>query len=272
MPTNVINGLQIFWEERGTDGAPLVLVHGSWGDHHNWDGVAPELAHTFRVVTYDRRGHSQSERPVGQGHIAEDVEDLAALIRARGLVPAHVVGNSYGAAIAVKLACEKPDLFASMTVHEPPLLGMLGDHPALPAVRQRINAVLDLLRAGQNKLGAQRFVETVALGPGMWDRLPPEMQQIFVLNAPTFLDEQNEPDSVMTVDLERLSTFDRPALITQGDQSPPFFGLIVDKIAAALPRARRHMFRGAGHVPHVTHAEEYVRIVSEFTGAITVAD
>lgn len=271
MPIDVINGVQIFWEQHGAAGAPVVLVHGSWGDHHNWDAVVDRLAAAFRVVTYDRRGHSQSERPKEQGRIEEDVADLAALISTRALAPAHLVGNSYGAAIVLKLACVRPDLFASMAVHEPPLLGMLEDHPALPAVRERIGAVLDLLRAGQNVLGAQRFVESVALGPGMWERLPPEMQQVFVVNAPTFLDEQNEPDSVMTVDLARLSAFPAPTMATQGDQSPPFFGAIMDKIASALPHARRHTFQGAGHVPHVTHADEYVRVLSEFINTATVA-
>jgi hypothetical protein len=59
------------------------------------------------------------------------------------------------------------------------------------------------------------------------------MRQTFVFNAPTWLDEMNEP-SAFSVDLERLATFHQPALISQGDQSPPFFGAILDRIATAL--------------------------------------
>jgi len=254
----------LYWEQHGERGAPLVLVHGSWGDHHNWDAVVPALARSFRVFTYDRRGHSQSEGLAAQGHIDEDVADLAGLITSNGLAPAHIAGNSFGAAITLKLAAARPDVFASMTVHEPPLIGMLGQHPALPIVRERIGLVLDMLRAGKHEAGAEQFVETVGLGPGMWARLPPEMRQTFVSNAPTFLDEMNEPESVMAVDLTRLAAFDRPALVTQGDQSPPFFGVILEKIAAALPQARRHTFRGAGHIPHVTHPEDYVKVVGGF--------
>jgi pimeloyl-ACP methyl ester carboxylesterase len=262
MSTSRINGVTLFWERRGDRGPPLVLVHGSWGDHHNWDAVVPELAGSFRVITYDRRGHSQSERTAGQGHIDEDVADLGALLEHLQLAPAHVVGNSYGAAITLKLACARPELFASMAAHEPPLIGMLGDHPSVPIVRRRIGAVLALLKAGRDEEGARLFVETVGLGPGMWARLPPEMHETFVRNAPTFLDEMNEPESVMAVDLRRLSAFDRPALVSQGDQSPPFFSVIFDQIAAAMPHARRHVFKGAGHVPHVTHPEEFVRVIS----------
>ena len=66
MPRTMINGLQIYWELTWDSGDALVLVHGSWGDHHNWDRVVPQLAQSLQVLTYDRRGHSQSERPISQ--------------------------------------------------------------------------------------------------------------------------------------------------------------------------------------------------------------
>ncbi|HEY6212538.1 MAG TPA: alpha/beta fold hydrolase, partial [Vicinamibacterales bacterium] len=92
MPITTINGVRLYWEQQG-DGAPLVLVHGSWGDHHNWDAVVPQLSRSFRVFTYDRRGHSQSERLAAQGHVDEDVADLAAFITAQRLAPVHLAGN-----------------------------------------------------------------------------------------------------------------------------------------------------------------------------------
>ncbi len=110
MPITTINGVRLFWEQTGDHGAPLVLVHRSWADHHSWDAVVPGLARTFRVFTYDRRGHSQSERLPAQGSIEEDIADLAALITTNGLAPVHVAGNSFGAAITLKLAAAQPDL------------------------------------------------------------------------------------------------------------------------------------------------------------------
>lgn len=271
MPLDSINGVQLFWEQRGDVGAPVVFVHGSWGDHHNWDAVVGAFARSYRVFTYDRRGHSQSERLTTQGSIEEDVADLAAFVWARNLKPAHVIGNSAGAAIVLKLAAAQPELFASVVAHEPPLLGMIPDDPMLPAVRQRIGAVVEKLRAGDMEAGARQFVETIAFGPGAWATLLPETQRTFVFNAPTFLDEQDEPESVMSVDLHGLAAFSRPLLLTQGDRSAPFFRVITDRIAAALPGARRHMFQGAGHVPHLTDPDEYVNVVRGFVDAIGAA-
>jgi pimeloyl-ACP methyl ester carboxylesterase len=150
MPISVINGIRLYSEWQG-NGAPVVLVHGSWGDHDNWDLVVSGLARTFRVLTYDRRGHSQSERLTTPGSVEEDVADLALLITSQNLQPAHIVGNSFGGSIVLKLAAARPDLFVSLTVHEPPLVGLLGNDPGLPAVQQRIEAVIATLnQAGRS--------------------------------------------------------------------------------------------------------------------------
>jgi pimeloyl-ACP methyl ester carboxylesterase len=271
MPVSSINGIRLYWEQRGERGPSVVFVHGSWGDHHNWDLVVPALAGSFRVFTYDRRGHSQSERPPGQGTLDQDVEDLAALIRGNGLAPAHVIGNSAGAMLTLKTAAAHPELFASAVAHEPPLFAMIHDHPMLPAARERVAAVVQRLRAGDMESGAKLFVETIAFGPGMWDQLPPETRRTFVFNAPTWLDEVNEGERVMAVDVDRLATFGRPMLLSQGDQSAPFFPAIVDKLLGSLPAAQGHVFRGAGHVPHLTMPDEYVRVVSSFLNGVASA-
>src|SRR5579864_7943754 len=89
MPFATINSVELYYEVTGS-GEPMVLVHGSWGDHHNWDTVVPPLSKSFQVVTFDRRGHSQSEAGSGEGSFAEDADDLAGLIEQLGLAPAHV--------------------------------------------------------------------------------------------------------------------------------------------------------------------------------------
>ena len=52
MPIQLIHGVQLYWEQGGS-GDPVILVHGSWGDHHNWDTVVPLLSKSFQVVTFD---------------------------------------------------------------------------------------------------------------------------------------------------------------------------------------------------------------------------
>jgi pimeloyl-ACP methyl ester carboxylesterase len=267
MATAKVNGVRLFYELSGTGEVPLVFVHGSWDSHHDWDLVVPRLADSFRVLTYDRRGHSESERPAGQGSVREDVADLAALIEYLGLVPAWVVGNSFGASITLRLAGERPELFRGLIGHEPPLLSLLGDDPTLAPllkqVEQRIGAVVELIASGDHAGAAQQFVETLALGPGMWAQVPPDFQQTLIENAPTFLDEASDPEQ-LAFDLESIRGFSQPVLLTVGDQSPPIFAPVVAKLTKALPRAEVLTFPGAGHIPHATDPEAYVEAVIAF--------
>jgi pimeloyl-ACP methyl ester carboxylesterase len=272
MATIGINGTTIFWERSGSSGEPLVLVHGSWVDHHNWDLVVPSLSRSFRVLTYDRRGHSESERPASRYRIAAEVADLAALIEGLHIGPAHIIGNSSGGSIVLRLAGERPDLFRSLVVNEPALFALLADggqgQAALQAVKARIAAVVELLEAGDMEGGVREFVERIAFGPGAWDQIPPDVRKTVIFNAPTFLAEMHDPE-FFSIDLGRLRRFAAPALLTLTEHGPPVFRQIVDTVASALPHAARMTFAGTGHEPEQTDPEAYVAAVEGFIAAVT---
>lgn len=267
MPADQINDVNLYWELHGLAGEPLVLVHGSWGDHHNWDAVVDELSKTFRVLTYDRRGHSRSERPQQQGNTEEDVADLIALVEHLQLAPAHIAGNSFGAAIALKAAAQRPDIFQTLVVHEPPLFGLIQDESfltnTLPVLNSRIEAVVEKIAEKKEEKAAELFVETIAMGPGSWQELSKATQQTFVFNAPTFYDEIMDPGSLQ-MNIESLKRFDKPAMLTSGTQSPPFFLQVVETLMQALPQAERMTFPEAGHVPHMSHPDKYIQVIKEF--------
>jgi pimeloyl-ACP methyl ester carboxylesterase len=273
MSTSTVNDVQLYWELTGNSGEPLVLVHGSWVDHHNWDAVVPALSQSFRVLTYDRRGHSQSDRPASQGSVREDAADLAALIEALDLAPAHIVGHSFGGSIVLRLAGERPDLFRSVIVNEPPLFDLLADEPdghaILQAIRPGIDAVVELLEVGDLEGGVRAFVEII-FGSGVWEQIPQAVKQIVIFNAPTFLDERRDPES-LSINLDGLHHFSRPALLTLGEQGPPFFKPIVEKIARVLPLAERMTFPGAGHEPEYDTPEGYVTRITEFITRVNSA-
>ena len=262
-----VNGVQIFYELAGAEAVPVVLVHGSWDSHHDWDLVAPALAKEYRTLTYDRRGHSQSERPAGQGSVREDVADLAALMQKLQLAPAWVIANSFGASISLRLASEQPEVFRGLIAHEPPLFSLLSDDPSLAPllkeVQTKIGAVGARIASGDHAGATEQFVETVAIGPGGWASLPSEIQQGMIENAPSFLDEVNDPEQ-LEFELEWLRNFSKPTLLTFGDQSPPMFAPVVKRLAKALPHAHVVELPGAGHVPHTTHPENYLDAIVAF--------
>ena len=110
MPETEANGVRLYYEIHG-GGEPLVLVHGSWVDATRWRFVVPGLAESFRVLVYDRRGHSRSERPDARGSVDEDGSDHAALLETLDHAPAHDVTNNYGGTIAPRQATRRPEIF-----------------------------------------------------------------------------------------------------------------------------------------------------------------
>jgi pimeloyl-ACP methyl ester carboxylesterase len=274
MPFDAINGVKLYWELSGSKGDPIVFIHGSWGDHHNWDNVTGPLSDNFRVLSYDRRGHSQSERLDQQGNMEEDVADLVALLRHLDIAPAHIIGNSGGAAVALKTAAQHPALFRTLVVHEPALFGILKNipqaQPYLQEINNRIAGVVSLIEKGENEEGAKRFVETIAFGPGTWNGLPSIVKETFIYNAPTFLDETKDPDN-LEMNIDSLLQFTKPALLTSGTESAPFFPMVLDQLKKVLPNATRKIIEGTGHVPHLSHPQEYIRLIKDFCDGYAIA-
>jgi pimeloyl-ACP methyl ester carboxylesterase len=262
-----VNGVRLYYAFEG-QGAPVVLLHGSWGDASSWQPVLPRLAESFRVLVYDRRGHSRSERPQGQGSFEQDGDDLAALLEALDLAPAHVVANSSGANIALRLAPKQEELFRSLSCHEPPLWDLLPDDPGIQKLRQQgasiEEAVGKRIAEGDDEAAARLFAEEVAFGPGAWENaLPDPVKAMFVNNAPTFLDELHDPDQYVA-DLSALAGVQLPLLLTQGSESPPLFARVIDRLVDAAPQVRRQTIDGAGHVPHLEAPERYADSIVSF--------
>ena len=201
----------------------------------------------------------------------EDVADLAALIEMLGLAPADIVGQSLGSAIVLRLAGERPDLFRSLIVNEPPLLDLLAGGADRQAVREvyraRLASVRESLEAGDIEGGLRQFVEEVVFGPGAWAQVPEEIKRAVMFNAPTLLDEMRDPE-VLSLDLARLRHFSRPALLTLGEESPPYFRPILEQVAGALPQAEVRTFPGAGHEPQEDQPEAYVAAMTRFLASV----
>lgn len=256
-----VNGVNLYYELHGA-GEPVALVHGSWADTTSWGQVLKGLAESFQVLIYDRRGHSQSERPATQGSIDEDGDDLAGLLEALELAPAHVVTNSWGGNVALRLAVREQGVFRSLTCHEPPLWGLLEDDPESQAILSQgartLESVGRRIADGDHAGAARQFVEEVAFGPGAWDtQMPPALKEMFVRNAPTFLDELRDP-SQLGIDKDALGGLAMPVRLTQGSESLPTFPRVIDRLESLIPRVTRETIQGAGHVPHVTTPGPYI--------------
>src|SRR5207248_10074284 len=103
------SGLRLHYQQVGS-GPDLVMIHGLTGNLAVWHlKIAPLLWDHFRITTYDLRGHGYSDMPP-TGYSAGDMAaDLEQLLDALDIEQAYVAGHSFGADIALYLACVRPE-------------------------------------------------------------------------------------------------------------------------------------------------------------------
>jgi pimeloyl-ACP methyl ester carboxylesterase len=123
MPEVPLNGVRLYYEEHG-QGDPILCIHGTSSSAMVWRPAAiDDLATVGRVICYDRRGCTRSERPAPyETSVAQHAEDAMGLLRALDAVPAVVIGRSYGGETAVELALRHPRSVRALVLLEAALL------------------------------------------------------------------------------------------------------------------------------------------------------
>jgi 3-oxoadipate enol-lactonase/4-carboxymuconolactone decarboxylase len=110
MPQVRANGVELFYDLAGPEGAPVVAFSNSIGSTiEMWDPQARALAGRYRCLRYDARGHGRSEVVDRPARLDDLADDLAGLLDALGIAKAHVVGLSLGGMTAQNFAVRHPD-------------------------------------------------------------------------------------------------------------------------------------------------------------------
>ena len=242
MPELQVNGVRLYYEEHG-QGPPILCVHGTGGSTLMWGAAVPQLARLGRVIVYDRRGCTRSQRPdpYDKTSVAEHADDAAALLEALGAAPAAVVGRSYGGGVAIDLALRYPQRVRGLVLLEAAILSLSADALVWEAsLRQRVLAAADedVTTVGETFI---RFV----LGDATWEGFPVPIKQMFTDNGPAILAEVT--GGFLQVDQAALGTIDVPTLLVAAAQSPEAFRQVIDAMADALPNRRTHTVEG-GHL------------------------
>ena len=154
-----VAGKKIFVAETG-DGPPVLLLHGGGpgaSGISNYRRNIPELAKEYRVVVPDLPGYGRSTKGVdGADPFGYLAGTIRALLDRLGLEKAHLVGNSYGGACALRLALDSPDRVDRMVLMGP---GGIGTTRALPT--PGLNSLLNYYSGdGPSRLKLEKFIRT----------------------------------------------------------------------------------------------------------------
>lgn len=239
------------------EAATVLCVHAFGASAMQYHGLVTRLEPRLVVRPVELYGHGRRARwsaPRGFT-IGDEVAALRAAVPDRGAI--HLVGHSYGAAVALRLAAALPGRVRSLALYEPAVWGTLAawcpDEPAtreIEAVRDDTNA---LLAAGDLEGATGRFIDYWS-GPGQWaatsaSRRPRLMATVQSLRA---VWDATFDDVWRAVDLRAFETL--PCLLMSGTASTAAARRATALLRAALPSARALDFDGLGHLGPITHA------------------
>jgi pimeloyl-ACP methyl ester carboxylesterase len=248
-------------------GPTVICLHASASSSKQWQPLSERLRPGYRVLAPDLYGYGTSfacdtGRPCS-------LDDEAALIEPlldgtpQGV---YLVGHSYGAAVALKLALTHRERIRGLVLYEPTLFGLLfAEKPAHRAAMEIGAARLTIrryLRAGKPFPAAQRFVDYWS-GEGAWRSLPPSQQEAIAQRMPTVLANLD----TLLADATPLSEYARieaPVLYLTGVRTRASAQCVAQILTRALPSAEWRQLPGAGHMGPLSHAEEVNYLIQGF--------
>lgn len=235
------DGTTIAFQRTG-HGPAVVLVSGALWDRHSTESLAAELAPSFTVYEYDRRGRGDSG-DTGPYAIERELEDLAAVLAVTGDQP-FVFGHSSGAILGLEAAARRLPL-AKLAAYEPPFI--VDDQRVRPPADLG-DRLADLVGAGRRDDAVKLFLtEAVQLSPetlGAVERGPawPAMTAVaHTLPYDVALSNHSE------LPADRVASITVPTLVLGGGNSPGWFQATVATVAATIPGAEHRFLDGQDH-------------------------
>lgn len=116
MSTVSVNGTHLFYKTYGQGKETIVFSHGYLLDHTMFDGQIDTLKQDFRCVSFEHRGHGNSEIASDGYSMTNIVDDAIAVIESLDCGPVHFVGMSTGGFVGMRIALKRPDLLKSLVL------------------------------------------------------------------------------------------------------------------------------------------------------------
>jgi pimeloyl-ACP methyl ester carboxylesterase len=252
-------GGSVEYIEKGS-GPPVVLLHSTGASSAQWRALVERLSARFHVLAPDLYGYGATTGWRGRGvfALAHEAALVGALFERLG-EPVHLVGHSYGGAVALHICRTRGELLRSLTLYEPVAFHLLrdgdeNDEAALREITQVASFVGGALASGDYAAGAEHFVDYWS-GPGAWAAVPADKQDALAARlGKVALDFQATIHEAASLgDFEHIAL---PTLLMRGDGSPAPTQRICRHLARVLPHASFKTVPGAGHMGPLTHRDE----------------
>lgn len=247
------------WRVAGQGDRNVLLLHCSLAHSGAWRGVIGHLADSGRFLAMDLPAHGQSG-PLSKtlSWQRQSVEMALGIIQQEG-APVDLVGHSFGATVALRLALENPELLRSLTLIEPVLFSAAGDIQS-PVFDQHYIENMGFIRSIERGEPLKALQDFQAMwGDGQqWEEVPEKTRQYMAERIAMIRICGNDlwgegPDYMPLSDIADLRV---PLLLIDGAESHPVISVILDAIQSVVPSAERISVAGAAHMVPISHSKQ----------------
>lgn len=258
-----------YFREAGS-GTSIVCLHSSASSSGQWRALMERLADRFRVIAVDLYGSGKTpawpqDQPM---HLDDEIALLSSVFRAAG-DRFHLIGHSFGGAVALKAALTDPDRLLSLVLYEPVLFNVLIADAPQSAATLEILAVRDdtirLIDEGNLNASAQRFID-FWMGDGAWAATP-ESRRPALAAAMRAVKSEWHAAVYEPTPLSAFGAVNVPTLFLTGRKSKASTLAVARLVTAVLPRVRIEQIEGVGHMGPVTHPGTVNPLIEQFLEA-----
>jgi pimeloyl-ACP methyl ester carboxylesterase len=243
--------------------APVVFLHGTAASPRQWRELISRLPQAIETLALDLPDYAAREVPSVQRSLSQEAQVLIPRLHGLGR-PFHLVGHSYGGALALRIAMQWPGLVRSLTMFEPVMFHLLRD--GHPTERQMHEVIARLVRdlkdaqaVGAPASGVARFIDFWN-GAGAFANYAPEMQEKMAARMSLILANfaALHRESWPLADCARIAA---PTLGVFGETSPLLVQHLTRFIAGQIAGAKVQPVATAGHMLPVTHPEAAAKLL-----------
>lgn len=248
-------------------GPSVVCLHCSASSAAQWRPLMDVLAGRFRVIAADLYGSGRSPAwPEARPMRLDDQLELLTPVFERAGERFHLVGHSYGGAIALKAALRFGARLRSLVLYEPVLFSLLlRAAPDSAAAREIVSVrddALDLMEKGDLEGAARRFVD-YWMGEGAWAATPEGRRPVIAASMRAVTPEWHSAFHEPTP-LDALRAIEAPTLLLTGTASTAAARAVARLVASVLPQAAVQELAGAGHMAPVTAPQRVNPLIERF--------
>ena len=239
-------------------GPGVVCIHANASSSGQWRGLMDLLSEDHFVQAPDSYGSGKSPEWPSDRTIAlsDEVAFIEPVLESAGS-PFALVGHSYGAAVALVAALQKPKRLRALALYEPTLFALVYAHDPPPnaadGIRHTVSAASDALDAGDREAAAEHFID-FWMGSGSW-KATPSSRKAGISDSVVNVRRWSHALFTEPTSLEAFAGLDVPVLYMVGKESPASSRAVGELLVPILPRVRVVEFDGLGHMGPVTHPE-----------------